>query len=50
MNDPQLVSRLHDSGVTFTGQIVDKMNPILSILLSWVLPILIFFWIGQLHE
>ena len=47
MNDPQLVSRLHDSGVTFTGQIVDKMNPILSILLSWVLPILIFFWIGQ---
>ena len=47
MNDPQLVSRLHDSGVTFTGRIVDKMNPILSILLSWVLPILIFFWIGQ---
>ena len=47
MNDPQLVSRLHDSGVTFTGQIVDKMNPILSILLSWVLPILIFFWIGS---
>ena len=47
MNDPQLVSRLHDSGVTFTRQIVDKMNPILSILLSWVLPILIFFWIGQ---
>ena len=47
INDPQLVSRLHDSGVTFTGQIVDKMNPILSILLSWVLPILIFFWIGQ---
>lgn len=50
MNDPQLVSRLHDSGVTFTGQIVDKMNPILSILLSWVLPILIFFWIGPVHE
>ena len=47
MNDPQLVERLHQSGADFTGQIVKTMNPILSALLSWVLPLLIFFGIGH---
>lgn len=47
MNDPELVERLHKSGADFTGEIVEAMNPILSALLSWVLPLLIFFFIGQ---
>lgn len=47
MNDSELVERLHKSGADFTGEIVEAMNPILSALLSWVLPLLIFFGIGQ---
>ena len=47
MNDPELVERLHKSGADFTGEIVEAMNPFLSALLSWVLPILIFFGIGH---
>ena len=47
MNDPELVDRLHKSGADFTGEIVEAMNPLLSALLSWVLPILIFFGIGH---
>lgn len=47
MNDPELVERLHKSGADFTGEIVEAMNPILSALFSWVLPLLIFFGIGQ---
>lgn len=47
MNDPELVERLHKSGADFTGEIVEAMNPLLSALLSWVLPILIFFGLGH---
>ena len=47
MNDPALIERLHKSGADFTGEIVEAMNPLLSVLLSWVLPILIFFGIGH---
>ncbi len=47
MNDPALIDRLHKSGADFTGEIVEAMNPLLSALLSWVLPILIFFGIGH---
>lgn len=47
MNDPELVERLHKSGADFTGEIVGAMNPLLSALLSWVLPFLIFFGIGH---
>ena len=47
VNDPDLTQRLYDSGAKFAGQIVEQMSPILSILLSWVLPIVIFIVIGQ---
>ena len=47
MNDPALIERLHKSGADFAGEIVEAMNPLLSALLSWVLPILIFFGIGH---
>lgn len=47
MDDPALITRLHDQGVDFTGQIIKTMNPILSVILSWGLPILVFFGIGH---
>lgn len=47
MNDPQLIDRLHEAGVTFTGEIVTSMNPLLRIFLLWVLPFGIFFFIGN---
>lgn len=47
MNDPELVSRLHDAGAEFSSEIVETMSPILTLFLSWVLPILIFVVIGQ---
>ena len=48
MNDPNLTQRLYDAGVTsFGSEIVEQTSPFLSILLSWVLPILIFVGLGQ---
>ncbi len=47
LDDPGLVDRLHDSGARFTGEIVEQMSPLLSILLTWILPMVIFFGIGQ---
>ncbi len=48
MEDPELVSRLHASNVKFTSEIQKESNPMLGILLSWILPILIFFGIGSM--
>ena len=45
--DQQLTQRLYDSGAKFSGEIIEQMSPLLSILLTWVLPILIFIGIGQ---
>ena len=45
--DTDLTQRLYDSGAKFSGQIVEQMSPILSILLSWILPVVIFIAIGQ---
>ena len=47
MDDPELVQRLRDSGATFGSEIIEETSPLLSILLSWILPILIFIGIGQ---
>ena len=47
MDDPGLVERLYASGAEFASEIVEEMSPLLSILLSWVLPILLFAAIGQ---
>ena len=47
LNDPGLVVRLHEAGVKFEGQIIKQMSPLLNILLSWIIPIGIFFLIGQ---
>lgn len=45
--DPELTQRLYDSGASFTGEIIKQADPILSFLLSWILPIVIFILIGQ---
>ena len=47
LNDPGLVVRLHEAGAKFEGQIIKQMSPLLNILLSWIIPIGIFFLIGQ---
>ena len=47
LNDPGLVVRLHEAGAKFEGQIIKQMSPVLNILLSWIIPIGIFFLIGQ---
>ena len=49
MNDDKLIDRLYDAGITnFGTPIIEEMSPILSFLLSWVFPIVIFVVIGQL--
>ena len=47
VSDPDLPQRLYDSGAVFSGQIIEQASPILTFLLSWILPILIFVGIGQ---
>ena len=47
MNDPGLVDRLHASGAEFTSRIVEETSPLASFIISWILPILIFFALGQ---
>ena len=47
MPDPDLTQRLDDSGAKFSGEIIEQANPIISFLLSWVLPVVIFIAIGQ---
>ena len=47
MNDPDLTQRLYDSGAKFTHNIEKKLSPVLSFLLTVLLPIVIFIGIGQ---
>jgi len=46
--DPDLVNRLDDAGCEFGRVAQEPMNPILSFILSWVVPLLIFWGLGQL--
>ena len=45
--DPGLTERLHEHGAVFSGEIVEETSPIVSFLVSWVLPIVIFYALGQ---
>lgn len=47
MDDPGLVERLTQAGVAFSTPIIREASPILSFLLSWVVPIGIFVLLGQ---
>ena len=45
--DPDLKQMLKDSGAEFSGQVIQQTDPILSFLLTWILPIVIFVALGQ---
>ena len=47
MNDPGLVERLHDAGAKFSQNIEEQMPVWMSLLLSYVIPIAIFLFIGN---
>jgi cell division protease FtsH len=47
IQDPDLIERLTGAGVSFTGEIIQQASPILSFLLTWVLPFVILGLIGR---
>ena len=47
VDDPELTDRLHQADIPFYGQEIQQESPILTFLLSWVLPLVIFIAIGQ---
>ena len=48
MDDPELTSRLSEHGVRFDKEIVEETSPLLSFLLSFVFPLVLFIALGQL--
>lgn len=46
--DPDLVERLYDAGCSFDRVVQKEMSPLLSFLLTWILPILIFAGLEEL--
>ena len=48
MDDPGLIDRLHNSDAVFSSEIIEEASPILSFLLTWILPMAIFIGLGQL--
>lgn len=47
INDLGLVDRLHSAGAEFSSEIVRQTSPIVSLLISWVIPLAIFYALGQ---
>ena len=47
MNDPGLTQRLYDAGAQFSSEIVEQGSPVLSFLIWFALPILLFSFIGN---
>lgn len=47
MDDPTLTERLYDSGAEFTRNIEETTSPLLSLFLTFILPMLIFIGLGQ---
>ena len=47
MDDPDRTQRLYDSGAQFSSEIVEEASPILSFLISWLLPLVIIIGFGQ---
>lgn len=48
VNDPDLTNRLYEAGVSFYGEEIEQMSPLLSFFLTWILPLIIFAGIGEL--
>lgn len=47
LDDPDLVNRLYSANVRFTKVIPKENSPLVNFLLSWVIPMVIFFGLGQ---
>ena len=47
MNDQTLTQRLYDWGAKFSKDVVQRMSPLISVILSFVVPLLIFIVLGQ---
>ena len=47
MNDPNLTERLYNAGAVFASPIAKEASPIMSFLMSWILPMVIFILLGQ---
>ena len=48
MPDENLTDRLYSSGAKFSKEIVEQMSPMASFMLYWIVPLLIFIFIGWL--
>ena len=48
VDDPDLTDRLYQAGVSFYGEEIKQTSPIISFLMTWILPLLIFGVIGEL--
>ena len=48
VNDPGLTERLYESGAKFSKEIVKEASPLASFLISWILPMLLFIFVGQM--
>ena len=46
-NDTGLVDRLYEKGVKFSNIVPEKASPLMSFLLTWILPLAVFALIGQ---
>ena len=47
VEDPTRTERLYAAGAKFSGEVIKQTSPILSFLLTWILPMVLFFGIGQ---
>ncbi|MDO4740659.1 MAG: AAA family ATPase, partial [Eubacteriales bacterium] len=48
MDDPDLVARLQASDAVYGKEIIEETSPLLSFLLSWILPMAMFIGLGQI--
>lgn len=48
MDDPGMTERLYESGAEFTREIIEETSPLVSFIASWVIPIIIFWGLGQI--
>ena len=47
VDDPERTQRLYEAGAQFKGEVIEEPNFLLSFLLTWILPMVIFIGIGQ---
>ncbi len=48
LEDSNLIDRLHNAGVVFSGEIIEETSPVLSFFLSWVFPIIFLILLGNI--